>query len=117
MRILANYGCKKGSESYSVTLELMGDASKNNIEGTTDELFGLARSAIKRQIEGGAKKEESPQIKDPDLPATREQKGSIIKLAKEKGKFIKNLNSLTIGEANQVIEDLKKAPTKQEVHA
>ena len=48
MRILANYGCKTNGESYSVTFETMGDVGKDNVEATVDELFGLAKDAVKR---------------------------------------------------------------------
>lgn len=107
MRILANYGYKDKKETYSVSLEMMGDASKQNIEGTIDELFGLAKEAIKRQIEGKTSKEETKesQSKD-DLPATKKQVNLIIKLAKKKGRFIENPSSLTMAEASQTIEEL-----------
>jgi len=111
MRILANYGCKTDGESYSVTFETMGDVGKENAEATVDELFGLAREAVRRQIEGktsGPKKETSqePQPKNPAVPATKKQVNLIIKLAKEKGKFVENPSSLTVAEASQTIEEL-----------
>ena len=111
MRILANYGCKTNGESYSVTFETMGDVGKEKVEATVDELFGLAREAVRRQIEGKAsepKKETSqePQLKNPDAPATKKQVNLIIKLAKEKGKFVENPSSLTIAEASHTIEEL-----------
>lgn len=107
MRILANYGCKANGESYSVTFETMGDVSKEKAEATIDELFGLAKEAVKRQIEGKASKEkEDPQPEKSNLPATKKQVNLIIKLAKEKGKFIENPGALTIAEASQTIEEL-----------
>ena len=111
MRILANYGCKIDGESYSVTFETMGDVGKGNVEATVDELFGLAKEAVRRQIEGKAsepKKENSqePQLKNPDASATKKQVNLIIKLAKEKRKFIENPSSLTIAEASHTIEEL-----------
>lgn len=48
-----------------------------------------------------------PQLKDPDAPATRKQKNLIIRLAKERGQFIENLNSLTMQEASSIIDELK----------
>lgn len=118
MRILANYGCKTNGESYSVTFETMGDVGKEKAETVIDELFGLAKEAIKRQIEGKApEKKEDPPERSATLPASQKQKSLIIKMAKERGKFINNLNSLTLGEANKIIEDLKKTPARQEVHA
>ena len=111
MRILANYGCKADGESYSVTFETMGDVGKEKVEATVDELFGLAKAAVKRQIESKIsepKKETSqePQLKNPDAPATKKQVNLIIKLAKEKGRFIENPSSLTIAEASHTIEEL-----------
>lgn len=47
-----------------------------------------------------------PQLKDPDAPATRKQKSLIIRLAKEKGQFIENLNELTMKEASETIDEL-----------
>ena len=47
-----------------------------------------------------------PQLKDPDAPATKKQKSLIIRLAKERGQFIENLNSLTMQEASQTIDEL-----------
>lgn len=46
------------------------------------------------------------QLKDPDAPATNKQKSFIARLAKEKGTFIDNLNSLTMAEASQTIGEL-----------
>ena len=113
MRILANYGCKTNGESYSVTFETMGDVNKE-AETVIDELFALAKEAIQRQIEGqtpGPKKEtshESPQ-KNSDVPASKKQVSLIIRLAKEKGKFIENPSALNMAEASQVIEELMAA--------
>jgi hypothetical protein len=47
-----------------------------------------------------------PQLKDPSAPATRKQKSLIARLAKEKGRFIEGLNSLTMQEASEVIDEL-----------
>jgi hypothetical protein len=47
-----------------------------------------------------------PQLKDPSAPATRKQKSLIAKLAKEKGRFIEGLNSLTMQEASETIDEL-----------
>lgn len=107
MRILANYGCKANGESYSVTFETMGDVGKEKVEATIDELFHLAKEAIKRQIEGKISKEKEDQPpKNPNLPASKKQVNLIIKLAKEKGRFIENPSSLTMTEASQTIEEL-----------
>ncbi len=111
MRILANYGCKADGESYSVTFETMGDVGKEKVEATIDELFGLAKEAVKRQIEGktpGPTKEtpQESQPKNSELPATKKQVNLIIKLAKEKGRFVENPGSLTMTEASQTIEEL-----------
>lgn len=107
MRILANYGCKTNGESYSVTFETMGDVGKEKVETAIDELFGLAKEAVKRQTEGKAPKEkEDPPERNSNLPATKKQVNLIIKLAKEKGKFVENPAALTIAEASQTIEEL-----------
>jgi predicted RNase H-like HicB family nuclease len=118
MRILANYGCKTNGESYSVTFETMGDVNNGKAETVIDELFALAKEAIQRQIEGQASgpREEPSHENHSDLPASQKQKSFIIKLAKQKGKFIKNLNALTMKEANEVIEELKEMPDKEEVN-
>ena len=114
MRILANYGCKTNGESYSVTFETMGDVNKDKAETVIDELFALAKEAIQRQIEGqtpGPKKELSQEHhqKNSDLPASKKQVSLIIRLAKEKGKFIENPSALNMAEASQTIEELMAA--------
>lgn len=114
MRILANYGCKTNGESYSVTFETMGDVGKEKAETVIDELFGLAKAAVKRQTEGKSsepKKETSqePQQKNSDTLASKKQVDLIIKLAKEKGKFIKDPGSLTMDKARQTIQELMAA--------
>jgi hypothetical protein len=124
MRILANYGYKNNGDTYSVTFETVGDVPKDKADATVDELFRMAKQAIERQINPEADplefppKEEvtvpqpkrnnngKPQLKDPDAPATKKQKSLIIRLAKERGQFIENLNSLTMQEASQTIDEL-----------
>ena len=123
MRILANYGYKTNGETYSVTFETVGDVAKENADSVVDELFRMAKAAIQRQLnpqidplEFPPQEEEipqpkrngngKPQLKDPSAPATRKQKSLIAKLAKEKGKFIEGLNSLTMQEASEVIDEL-----------
>ncbi len=129
MRILANYGYKNNGDTYSVTFETMGDVPKDHAESTVDELFRLAKSAIQRQLNGieadplgfppkegevtipkpkqnSNGNDHKPQLKDPDAPATKKQKSLIIRLAKERGQFIENLNSLTMQEASQTIDEL-----------
>ncbi len=111
MRILANYGCKTNGESYSVTFETMGDVGKEKAETVIDELFGLAKAAVKRQVEGKSselKKEipQEPQLKNSDTLASTKQVNLIIRLAKEKGKFIKDPDLLTMDKARQTIQEL-----------
>lgn len=125
MRILANYGYKGNGDTYSVTFETIGDVPKEQADTVVDELFSMAKAAIRRQVNPEADplefppKEEvtipqprrnnnnsKPQLKDPHAPATRKQKSLIAKLAKEKGQFIENLNSLTMQEASQTIDEL-----------
>jgi hypothetical protein len=114
MRIVANYGIRKGSENYSVSLEIPKHNGKDNIEGAIDELFVIAKEAIRRQAGDETKTDEGSKIKNPDLPATKKQKALIVKMAKKKGKFIENLNSLTMGEASRTIEELMNLPDKEE---
>lgn len=130
MRILANYGYKNNGDTYSVTFETIGDVPKEHADSVVDELFTMAKRAIERQLNPEAKpikpapkdKEEvaipepvypdqcrgknKPQIKEPLAPATPKQKSFIARLAKEKGQFIENLNSLTMAEASQTIDEL-----------
>lgn len=117
MRILANYGYKNNGDSYSVTFEQMGDVPRDLADSVVDDLFSLAKSAIDRQINPKPKEEvviPEPkkngngkiQPKDPHAQITPKQKSLIIKLAKERGEFIKNLDSFTISEASDLIEEL-----------
>jgi hypothetical protein len=118
MRILANYGYKNNGDTYSVTFETMGDVAKEQADICVDELFRLAKAAIERQINPVAAppheetittqvtKNGKPKLKDPDAPATRKQKNLIIRLAKEKGRFIENLDDLTMAEASSTIDEL-----------
>lgn len=128
MRILANYGYKANGDTYSVTFETVGDVPKEHTEAVVDELFALAKAAIQRQINPASapleshQKEEipipqprkngngKPKLKDPDAPATRKQKSLIARLAKERGRFIEGLNSLTMGEASATIDELMAVP-------
>ena len=52
MRILANYGYRSNGDSYSVTFETVGDVPREQANATVDELFRLAREAVKRQVNG-----------------------------------------------------------------
>ena len=52
MRILANYGYKTNGDMYSVTFETIGDVPAAQAPQTVDELFRLAREAVKRQLVG-----------------------------------------------------------------
>lgn len=123
MRILANYGYKNNGDTYSVTFETMGDVAKEQTDACVDELFRLAKAAIERQINPTPREVDSPPeetpgpskngngkgkpvLKDPDAPATKKQKSLIIRLAKERGQFIENLNQLTMQEASQTIDEL-----------
>ena len=49
---------------------------------------------------------EKPPLKDPEAPATPKQKSLIIRLAKERGKFVNGLNNFTMQEASEKIDDL-----------
>ena len=49
MRILANYGYKTNGDTYSVTFETIGDVPSAQSLQTVDDLFRLAKDAVKRQ--------------------------------------------------------------------
>ena len=123
MRILANYTHKTNGDSYSVSMETLGDCPKEQVDAITDELFQMAKSAIQRQINPEIRLEDSshkegvtipepkqangkPAMKDPGAPISAKQKSLIIKLAKEKGEFIKGLGEMNMGDASHVIEEL-----------
>lgn len=48
-----------------------------------------------------------PRLKKPDAPATKKQKGLLVRLARERGEFIENLDILTMAEASEKIDELK----------
>ena len=52
MRILANYGYKTNGDMYSVTFETIGDVPAAQAPQMVDELFRLAKDAIRRQLDG-----------------------------------------------------------------
>jgi len=135
MRILANFGYKNNGDSYSVTFETVGDVPKDKADATVDELFRMARQAIERQVspkegheditavedtagQGQGKKGNGngsgplgtggskPRIKEPTAPATKKQKGLIMRLAREKDQFIDGIEAFTMQEASTVIDQL-----------
>ena len=126
MRILANYGYKDNGDTYSVTFETVGDVAKENADAVVDELFRMAKAELssasltlrltlwnshqKKKLPFLSLREMAipikPQLKDPSAPATRKQKSLIARLAKEKGRFIEGLNSLTMQEASETIDEL-----------
>ena len=120
MRILANYGARSNGDSYSVTFETMGDVPAAQAPATVDELFRLARDAVKRQIGNGhapaiqavedpvlvPKPTRKPVIKDPSQPASPKQLQLIRGLARQKGAWVDGLEDLTKGEASQKIDEL-----------
>ena len=123
MRILANYTHKTNGDSYSVSMETLGDCPKEQVDAITDELFQMAKSAIQRQVNpeirlGDSSRKEGvtipepkqangkPAMKDPDAPISAKQKSLIIKLAKERDQFIEGLSTMKMGDASHVIEDL-----------
>ena len=126
MRVLCNYTYKNNGnhENFSITLEKTGDLRDDQVDGAIDELFAKAKAAVERQVNPEADIEfppkeitipkprnnnngnGKPQIRTPEAPATKKQRGLLGKLAKEKGMFIDGLNSLTMSEASQKIEEL-----------
>lgn len=135
MRILANYGAKTNGDSYSVTFETMGDVPADHAAATADDLFRLAKEAVGRQITAGhtpvaqppAPPEPSvvvprprvaepahtngnghkPAIKDPSLPASAKQIALLKRLAKETKTWVNHLESFTMGEASEKIDELR----------
>lgn len=131
MRILANYGAKSNGDSYSVTFETMGDVPAERAPATVDELFRLAREAVRRQIGNGHAAAtqavedpipvprpvgrahtngngsgRKPVIKDPSQPASPKQLQLIRGLSKQKGVWLEGLEDLTKGEASAKIDEL-----------
>ena len=135
MRILANFGYKNNGDSYSVTFETVGDVPRDKADATVDELFRMARQAIERQVspeagheditavedamsQGQGKKVKGngsgplgtggskPRIKEPNAPATKKQKGLIMRLAREKDQFVDGIEAFTMQEASTVIDQL-----------
>ena len=130
MRILANYTHKNNGDSYSVSMEMMGDVPMNMADQVVDDLFAKAKSAIQRQVAPEVQVEDPKkepvtipeprkangnghgngngkhQIKDPSAPISPKQKSLIIKLAKERGQFIENLNTMDMASASAVIAEL-----------
>ncbi len=130
MRILANYGARSNGDSYSVTFETMGDVPAAQAPATVDELFRLAREAVRRQIGNHAPAAQpvedpvpvprpvarthangngngrKPVIKDPSQPASPKQLQLIRGLAKQKGVWLDNVEDLTKGEASTKIDEL-----------
>jgi hypothetical protein len=136
MRILANFGYKNNGDSYSVTFETVGDVPKDKADATVDELFRMARQAIERQVspeegheditvvedtagqgQGQGKKVKGtgsgprdtggkPRIKEPNAPATKKQKGLIMRLAREKDQSIDGIEAFTMQEASTMIDQL-----------
>ena len=101
MRILANYGYKSNGDSYSVTMESQGDIPIGQADMAADELFGLAKEAIQRQLNAQPK----PVSCNCNAPITARQKHLVIRLARERGQFI-DLEGMTVHVATDLIERL-----------
>ena len=109
MRILANYGYKTNSESYSVTFETTGDVPLDKAPQTVDELFKLAKEAIQRQINPQQSNEilQPKQNSNGETPATQKQISLIKKLAKRKNRKINLPQNLTKRQASELIDYLQ----------
>ena len=103
MRILANYGYKSNGDSYSVTMESQGDIPIGQADMAADELFGLAKEAIQRQLNAQPKSEKCCNCKN--SPITPRQKHLVNRLARERGQFI-DLEGMTVHAASDLIERL-----------
>jgi hypothetical protein len=120
MRILANYGHKINGSSFNVTFEQTGDVPMERAEETIDLLFKLAREAVQRQVEEDMEFPPkdvvtipkpkningNPQMRDPEGPATGKQKFLLLKLARQRSKFIENIEELSKAEASSLINEL-----------
>ena len=134
MRILANYGFRSNGDSYSVTFETVGDVPMEQADSSVDELFSMAKRAIERQVNSTSNQHEQPtedvvipapkkngngngkytngnghgsiQSKDAFAPISAKQRNLIIKLAKERGRRIENLDQLGMAKASELIKDL-----------
>lgn len=134
MRILANYGYRSNGDSYSVTFETVGDVPVEQADAAVDQLFSMARRAIERQVNPTGNQDRphgedvvipepkkyangngkpvngngngKPHPKDPEAPISPKQKSLIIKLAKERGKFIEGVNEMSMASASKAIEEL-----------
>jgi hypothetical protein len=102
MRILANYSCKSGENTYCVTFESLGDISRGSAEIEADDLFRMAKEAVQRQINSQPKAAVCCKCNEPITPR---QKHLIIKLARERGQFIE-LEGMTNHQASDLIERL-----------
>ena len=102
MRILANYSCKNGDNTYTVTFESFGDIPRGSADIECDDLFRMAREAIRRQMNSEPKPERVCRCHEPVTPR---QKHLIIKLARERGQFI-DLEGMTVHQASDLIERL-----------
>ncbi len=134
MRILANFSYRNGVDSYQVSFETSGDVPKDQADAEVDELFSLAKRAVMRQV-NPVVHQDTPHKEDvvvipepkkltngngngehangngngkahPDAAISAKQKGLIIKLAKERGRRIENLDQLGMAKASELIKDL-----------
>ena len=67
---------------------------------------GNGNGALSHVSNGKKDNGEKPTLKDPDAPASPKQKSLIIRLAKERGRFIRGVCDFTMKEASDTIDDL-----------
>jgi hypothetical protein len=122
MRVLCNYTYKNNGsgENYSITLEKMGDLRDDQVDEVMDELFAVSRGAVQRQIDKDLEfppkdvvtipkpknANGKPQMRDPEGPATGKQKFLLSKLARQRSRFIENIEELSKAEASSLINEL-----------
>ena len=75
MRILANYTHKNNGDSYSVSMEMMGDVPMNMADQVVDDLFAKAKAAIQRQVAPEVQVEE-PKKEPVTIPEPRKANGN-----------------------------------------
>jgi len=109
MRILSSYSLKHGDESYFCTFEVLSEIPKEEADSVVDELFLKARSAIQRQLNQPANKDSlgaESKRNGNGAHLTAKQRSLIIRLAKDRGEYVNNLNDLTIQQASEIISRL-----------
>ncbi|MCP4649623.1 MAG: hypothetical protein GY853_06030 [PVC group bacterium] len=118
MRILANYGYRSNGESYSVTMETMGDVPREQADSIVDDLFVMAKTAILRQINSDSDMLDLTAKGEVGGPhrngngnghnrlITQKQKCLLVRLSQDRGVELDNIDLLNTKEASAKIKEL-----------